>query len=438
MATNNENLAKIFLNMGRILAMENEGKNHFRIVAYQNAARTLESLSEDVANLVKDGKISGISGIGESISDKIVAFLKTGHVPTYDKYLKKFPESFLQIFSIPHIGPKTAKVLFDTFKVRTLGDLEKVLSSGKLEQHEGFGEKSVTKIHEAIARIKKESNRVPLITIFPTVYKLIAYIKGNPITKDITYGGSIRRFEETIGDVDLLATSNKPELLIEHFIHYPDITKIIAKGPTKASVLVNGKLQIDLRVVEPMSYGAALQYFTGSKEHNIRLRNIAKAMDLKLNEYGVFKGDKNIASKTEEDVYRSLGLNYIPPELRRNQGEVTEAQEHTFPKLITTKDFTLNKTKKKLQFVEIPSLHWGNYPALISDISTAHKEKKIPLFIIKDTIPTTETWQIVAREQRPFALDLSHINKNDEWKKEALAGFMRRNRITPDLVLIVG
>ncbi len=437
MATNNGALAKIFLNIGRILAMESEGKNHFRIVAYQNAARTLQGMTEDIADVVKDDKITGISGIGAAISDKIVEFLKTGHVSVYDEYLKEYSESFLQVFSIPHIGPKTAQVLFEKFKVRNLNDLEKVLKSGKLQEYERFGEKSVTKILEAIVRLKKESHRHPLITVFPTVYKLVTHLHKYPDTKHIIYAGSIRRFEDTIGDVDLLATSDKPELLIEHFITYPGTTKVVAKGPTKASIIIDGKLGVDLRVVEPNSYGAALQYFTGSKEHNIRLRNIAKTMDLKLNEYGVFKGDKNIASKTEEDVYKSLGLHYVPPELRRNQGEVAEAALHAFPPFIQVKDLRPKKTSKKLPLVEIPYNQWENYPALISEISIALKAKQIPLFVIKDVIPPSGTWQIVAREKRPFALDLSQISKKGEWKKEILVGFMRRARITPDLVVVV-
>src|SRR3990172_8988947 len=437
MPTNNDSLTKIFLNIGRILAMEGEGKNHFRIIAYQNASRTLQGMTEDIADLVKDEKITGVSGIGAAISEKIVEFLNTGHVKAYEEYIKEYPESFLQVFSIPHIGPKTAKVLFEKFKVRNLNDLEKVLNSGKLEEYERFGEKSVTKIREAIVRLKKESNRLPLITVFPTVYKLVTHLRKYPDCKHIIYAGSVRRFEDTIGDVDLLATSDSPELIIEHFITYPGTTKVVAQGPTKASIIIDGKLGVDLRVVEPNSYGAALQYFTGSKEHNIRLRNIAKSLDLKLNEYGVFEGTKNIASKTEEDVYKSLGLHYVPPELRRNQGEVAEAAEHAFPSMIQVKDLQPKKNANKLKLTEIPYNYWENYPALISEISNAHKMKKVPLFIIKDIIPPSGTWQIVAREQKPFALDLSHIKKMDEWKKEILAGFMRRNRITPNMVIVV-
>ncbi len=438
MPTNNDALAKIFLNIGRILAMEDERKNHFRIVAYQNAARILQGITEDIADLVVENKITGVAGIGAAISDKIVEYLKTGHIAVYNEYLKEYPESFLQVFSIPHIGPKTAQILFDTFKVRSLTDLEKVLNSGKLEEYERFGEKSVTKIREAIVRLKKDTHRLPLMAVFPKVFQLVTHLRKYPDVTHLTYAGSVRRFEDTIGDVDLLATTDSPELLIEHFIKYPETTKVIAKGPTKASIIIDGKLGVDLRVVEPNSYGAALQYFTGSKEHNIKLRNIAKDMDLKLNEYGVFKGEKNIASKTEEDVYKSLGLHYVPPELRRNQGEVAEAAEHAFPTLIQVKDLKPKKTAKKLPLTEIPFVHWENYPALISDIGMAHKEKKIPLFVIKDHIPAAGTWQIVVREKHPFALDLSNIKKADQWKKEILIGFMRRNRITPEMVIVVG
>lgn len=428
-STTNQALATIFLNLAHILGMENEKSNKFRIIAYQNAARILQNMSEDIATLVQGDTLPKISGIGTAMEEKIINYVQTGHIPTYDKLLETYPESFLQIFNIPHIGPRTAKLLFDEFNVRSLPDLEALVNKSDLTNHPGFGEKSVQNIREALTRIKKNSNRLPIEAVMPVVVRLLAYMQDSSACERVTYAGSLRRFEDTIGDVDLLATSNKPEELITHFVTFPETKLIQAQGDTKASVLVGENLQIDLRVVEPTSFGAALQYSTGSKDHNVELRNIAKDKGYKLNEYGVFDGEKNIASKTEEDIYHALGLHFIPPELRRNEGEIKEAQEKPFPEFISK--VTLEKqTISSQDCIAIPPTVWENYPVLLNTLHEITTAKKTPLFTINNhRLPPLGMWQIIAKDSYPFALDLTPLNPDDHWKIEVIIGMMRRARI---------
>ncbi|MBI4836276.1 MAG: hypothetical protein HY817_03370 [Candidatus Abawacabacteria bacterium] len=429
MPTTNEKLATLFLNLGRILAMEDEKKNKFRIIAYQNAARVLQNMNEDIKDLVHEDTMPKISGIGTAIQEKIISYLHNGQVPAYEEWRAKYPEEFLALFSIPHIGPKTAKVLLADFQVRNMQDLEKLVQTDKLDNHAGFGKKSVQNIREALTRVKKESKRLPLTAVFPVVYRLLAYMKQHPACESITYAGSLRRFEDTIGDVDLLTTSNQAEQLITHFVNFPESTLVQSQGDTKASIIVDENLQIDLRVVEPNSFGAALQYFTGSKDHNVHLRNIAKDQGLKLNEYGVFRGEDNIASKTEEEVYKLLGLNFIPPELRRDQGEIDEAREKPFPAFISTESLARNIPLAEENCTEIIPSIWENYPVLLNRVHEITKEGKFPLFRFSERLPISNTWQVIARNSDNVVLDFSSINEHEQWKKEIVIGFMRRSRV---------
>ncbi len=424
----NLRLADIFLNLARALAIEDEKKHKFRIIAYQNGARVLQNLNEDISILVQDGKLPKIHGIGEAMQEKILAYIATGHIPMYDEILQTYPESFFQLFSIPHIGPKTAKVLFNEYGVRTMQDLEKVVNSDQLSNHAGFGEKSVQNIREALTRLKKESKRLPLLTVYPLVNKLLDYMHTCKACIKITFAGSLRRFEDTIGDVDLLAISTDAEALIKHFVNFNETRVIQAQGDTKASIIVDNNLQIDLRVVEPNSFGAALQYFTGSKDHNVHLRSLAKEKGLKLNEYGVFnQAEENIASKTEADVYAAIGLHYVPPEIRRNQGEIEEALEQDFPEFVTIEQITNSAQQFTEMTQSVPELEWENYPVLLNHLHEIQKAGQIPLFQLKEKIPTAATWQIVQRECKKVTVAMSQLSTT--WQKEITIGLMRRARI---------
>ncbi len=427
----NTTLSTIFQNLAYALAVEDEKKNHFRIVAYENGARVIRNLPEPVTNLIKDDELPKIPGIGKAMAEKIISYLANGHIATYDAILEIYPETFFDILRIPHVGPKTAKLLFEEYHVKSLPDLEKVLSTDELANHEGFGEKSLTNLREAMTRIKKNTSRSPITEVLPVVHDMLTYLKASNYCIQACVGGSVRRYEETIGDADILTTSEHADELITYFVNYPQKTLVQAQGPTKASILVGNNLQIDLRVVPEESFGAALQYFTGSKEHNVVLRNIAKDKGYKLNEYGVFEGEKNIASRTEADIYQSLGLHYIPPELRRNDGEIEEAAQNDFSYLVTKADIEASNLCNQSGEAIPPEL-WDNYPVLVTRVQKA-KSDKLPLVItITQHVPPVQMWTILAREKMPVIVK---SNSLEPWQKDLLLGTMRRSRVTNQQVV---
>ncbi len=429
--TINTKLSVIFQNLAYALAIDNEKSNHFRIVAYENGARVLRNLTEPVTNMITEDTLPKIPGIGKAMAEKIISYISTGHIATYDEILKTYPETFFDILRIPHVGPKTAKLLFEEYKVHSLPDLEKILSTEVLANHEGFGEKSLANLREAMSRIKKNTSRSPITAILPIVHEILQYLRSSPYCLEACVGGSVRRYEETIGDVDILTTSANPQELIEYFVQYPKQKLVQAQGPTKASILVENNFQVDLRVVPEESFGAALQYFTGSKEHNVMLRNIAKEKGYKLNEYGVFEGEKNIASRTEEDIYQSIGLNYIPPELRRNDGEIDESAKNDFSYLVTKQDVLAAPATIASDL--IPIALWDNYPLLVQRMHQA-KESKVPLeIVVTESVPPVQMWTLFAREQIPFIIDSTQLKH--EWQKDLLVGTMRRSRIRGDQIV---
>ncbi|MBP7056985.1 hypothetical protein KBB08_00665 [Candidatus Gracilibacteria bacterium] len=422
--TTNQNIATIFQNLAYALAIEDEKVNHFRIVAYENAARILRSLPEDLTTMAKDNELPKIPGIGKAMIEKILNFIATGQIPAYEEILKTFPESFFAILRIPHIGPKTAKLLFNEYQVRSLADLDALLQTDKLEHHEGFGEKSLANLREGFLRLKKDSNRKPIASVLARVEEIISYIRQCPALDQIAVAGSVRRIEETIGDVDILATAEDAEAVIKHFTLYPNNKLVQAEGETKASLILEDDLQVDLRVVPQHSFGAALQYFTGSKEHNVALRNIAKEQGLKLNEYGIFRGEDNIASQTEQAVYEAVGIHYVPPELRRNNGEIEEAKEHDFTWLVEITDIDQNHAAK-LPHIVIEPQHWEDYITLKKLSDEAKKTNSTLELNITNQIPPLNTWLFFGRETTP--LYISPIPSS--WQKTLLIGYMRRARI---------
>ncbi len=424
--TTNQNIAAIFQNLAYALAIEDEKANHFRIVAYENAARILRSLPEDLTAMVKDDELPKIPGIGKAMIEKILNFIATGQIPAYEEILKTFPESFFAILRIPHIGPKTAKLLFNEYHVRSLADLDALLQTDKLEHHEGFGEKSLANLREGFLRLKKDTNRKPIASVLARVEEIISYMKQCPVLDQIAAAGSVRRIEETIGDVDILATAEDAKTVIKHFTKYPNNKLVQAEGPTKASLILEDDLQVDLRVVPQHSFGAALQYFTGSKEHNVELRNIAKDQGLKLNEYGIFQGEENIASKTEEDVYKTVGIHYVPPELRRNNGEIEEAKEHDFNWLVETADLDQCHATNVTRIAVEPQ-YWEDYIHLKKLSDEAKASNNTLELTITNQIPPLNTWLFFAREITPLCITSETLPTS--WQKTLLIGYMRRARI---------
>jgi len=340
----NQEIAKIFYEIANYLEMEGVA---FKPYAYQKAALTLETLEKDVEEIYKRGGVKAlkeIPGVGESIAKQIEEYLKTGKVNGYEKLKKKTPINLEEIIAVEGVGPRKAKTLYQKLGIRNLKDLERVAKSHKISPLFGFGEKTEKNILEGIAFLKRSKGRFLLGDILPKVREVEEKLKSLKEVERVDVVGSIRRRKETIGDVDFLVISKKPEKVMDFFTSLPGIIKIWGKGTTKASVRLKEGFDMDLRVLPKRSYGAALQYFIGSKEHNIVLRKIAIDNGLKLNEYGVFRGQKMIAGETEEGVYKALGMDWIPPELRENQGEIEAAlrqaqgKPNGLPKIIEYKD----------------------------------------------------------------------------------------------------
>ena len=328
----NKELANLFEKMADIL--EFKGENPFKISAYRKASRIIGDLTQGIEEITEKGDLKNIPGIGEGMAQKIVEYLKTGKVSKFEEVRKGVPEELIAIMDIPGMGPKTLSMLHKEKGISNLSQLEKALEDGSLLGLFGMGEKKIENIKRGIQLLKQSKGRMNLGLAFPVAKQIVETLRYKTGSKKIEWAGSLRRMKENIGDIDILATGPDKKKIFQVFTHLSEIKEVLASGETKASVIVEGGTQVDLRVVEEDSYGAALQYFTGSKGHNIHLRGIAKAKGIKINEYGVFKGKKKIAGKDEKDVYRVLGMDWIEPELREDRGEIEASQKGRLPKLV--------------------------------------------------------------------------------------------------------
>ncbi len=320
----NTDLVRAFERIADLL--EIDGADGFRINTYRRAARTLKDAGEDAAVLAKDGRLEELPGIGKGSARRIEQFLDTGHIDVLDELEAKFPAGLPALLDIPGMGPKKVALVHAELGVKNLEDLKKAISSGKLEQLPGLGAASVKKIAEGMAFLEKSGGRTPLGIAMPIAEVFLERVRALKGVKQAELAGSLRRGVETIGDIDIVCDAADGEKTIKQFIAFGGVKRVLASGGTKGSVTVEydaGKeLQIDLRVVDSDSFGAALQYFTGSKEHNVRLRERAISKRWRLNEYGLFDGEKSIAGKREADIYKRLGLPCLPPELREDRGEL--------------------------------------------------------------------------------------------------------------------
>ncbi|MDI6602841.1 MAG: DNA polymerase/3'-5' exonuclease PolX [Patescibacteria group bacterium] len=336
----NQEIARIFYEIADFLEMEGV---QFKPYAYEKAAITLETLKKDVAEIYKEGgkkALEGIPGVGKSIAEKIEEYLKTGKIKYYQDLKRKTPIKMEELTAVEGLGPKRAKVLYQKLGIRNLKDLERAARTHKIASLFGFDVKTEKNILEGIAFLKRSKGRFLLGEILPVVKEVYEKLKNLKEVKRVDPAGSVRRMKETIGDVDFLVITQPggEEKIMDFFTSLPGIIKIWGKGTTKASVRMKEGFDMDIRVVPARSYGSALQYFTGSKEHNIATRKIAMDKGLKLSEYGLFRGPKMIVGKTEEEVYKTLGMQWVPPELRENQGEIEAALEGKLPKLIDYRD----------------------------------------------------------------------------------------------------
>jgi DNA polymerase (family 10) len=334
----NQELANIFYEIGYLLEIEEVA---FKPQAYEKAAIVLESLAESVAQIYKKGETSAliaIPGIGKGIAKKIEEYLLTGKIKDYQELKKKFPVDIEGLMAVEGIGPKTIKKLYRELDIRNLNDLEKAIEEDKIVSLSGFDKKTEKNILESIRFLRKNKGRFLLGEVLPIIRDIKEPLINLKEVRELDLAGSLRRKKETIGDIDILVISNKPEKVMDIFVKTQGIIKIWGKGKTKSSIRVQPGIDVDLRVVPEKSYGSALQYFTGSKEHNIALRKIAIDKKMKLNEYGLFRGKKMIAGRDEKEIYFALGLAYIPAEMRENRGEIEMALENRIPKLIGYND----------------------------------------------------------------------------------------------------
>jgi DNA polymerase (family X) len=330
----NQEIAKILGEIAIYLEMQGVA---FKPRAYEKAAEAIVGLDKDLIQIHKVGGLKAledISGIGPSIGEKIEEILKTGRLKYYDQLKKKMPVNVSELTAIEGVGPKHVKTLYKKLKIKNLADLEKAARAGKIRKLEGFGEKSEFNILKGIEFLRKSGNRFVLGLIMPQIREIEFRIKNLKEVEELVVAGSIRRRKETVGDADILVISKNPNPIMDYFVAMPEVAHVYAHGETKSAVKLKNGLDVDIRVVPEKSYGAALNYFTGSKDHNVELRRIAIENGWKLSEYGLFKGKKQIAGRNEEGLYKKLGLSYIDPELREMTGEIEAARSGKLPRLV--------------------------------------------------------------------------------------------------------
>jgi DNA polymerase (family 10) len=333
----NQQIAKIFTEIADLLELKNE--NVFRIRAYRRAAQNIGGLSKDAAAL-SEKELTSIPGIGPDLAGKIHEYLTTGKVARHEELKKEIPGGVLELLHVPGLGPKTAKMLYEKKKIKDIDELEELTRAGKLAGLPGIQKKTEENILKGIGLLKRGTDRRPLGRVLPLAEDIVRRMKDSAPVERIEVAGSIRRWKETVKDIDILTTSKHPDKVMDSFVKLPHVSRVLAHGDTKSSIITDEGIQVDLRVVEEGSFGAALAYFTGSKQHNIKLREMAVRAGLKINEYGVFKdpGEKKIGGEQEEDVYKALKMPWIPPELREDQGEIDAALRGVLPDLVSLDD----------------------------------------------------------------------------------------------------
>jgi len=329
----NSEIAEVFDRIADVL--EFKGEVIFKVNSYRKTARTLRDTTEDIAVVAAEGRLQDIPGVGKSTAEKIREYLETGKIAKYEEERAGLSDELLQMLKIPGMGPKGLALIYRELKTDTFEALEEAIHSGSLAKLPGMGPKKAENILKGIALLREAGKRTPLGIALPIAEEILASVRAFREVNRAEIAGSLRRMQETISDIDILTSASEHAKVIEAFTSLPQVKRILAAGKTKASVIAEGNHQIDLRVVDVDSFGAALQYFTGSKPHNVKLRDIAKGLGLKINEYGVFSGNERVGGKDEEEVYMAVELNWIPPELREDRGEIEAAKDDALPNLIT-------------------------------------------------------------------------------------------------------
>lgn len=336
MTAHNSEIAAIFDRLADLL--EIEGANPFRIRAYREAARTIAGQSRSFADLVaEEADLSKLPHIGKAIAEKIKIIVETGRLPQLEDVASRTPAALSDLMKVEGLGPKRVKILYQTLNIRSEEDLARAVRTGQLRELPGFGKKTEDMIGARLAHRVGMEPRTSLRVAEQVAEPLTTYLKKTEGVKQIAVAGSYRRRKETVGDLDILVTAQKDSPAMQRFVDYEEVEHVISKGPTRSTVRLRCGMQVDLRVVPQVSYGAAMEYFTGSKAHNVAIRKLGVKKRLKINEYGVFRGEQRVAGRTEREIYAAVGLPYIEPELREDRGEIDAARKHELPKLVTVK-----------------------------------------------------------------------------------------------------
>jgi len=336
MATNAE-AAALLREIADLLDLRGE---RFKPEAYRRAARSVETLTEPLAAVAARNGLREVPGIGEAIDEKLRELLAQGTIPYLERLRGEVPPGLIELMRLPGVGPKTARRFWTELGVTDRDGLARAIDAGRLEGVKGFAARKIAQTRTAVtaAAAPAPPARRPIESVFAEAHAIREALRSRAPTEQVEIAGSFRRCRETVGDLDILVTSQDPERVFDVFSALPEIAEVRMRGPTKETVVLRGGLQVDLRVVEPAAFGAALQYFTGSKDHNVKLRSLARDLELKVNEYGVFRGEEREAGRTEEEVYGRLGLPWIPPELREDRGEIDAAREGRLPRLVEAGD----------------------------------------------------------------------------------------------------
>ena len=332
----NQLIAEMFEKIADML--EIQGESPFKVNAYRRGSRVILELDENVETLMEQGRLGDLPGIGEALKKKIEEYITTGTMKKYEEVASQISESLLELLKIQNVGPRTVSLLRNKLGIESIEDLESALRMGTLLQLPGMGERKIEAIKKGVESYKQSKMRISIGFAYPIAQMLIADLSSRVHCEMISAAGSVRRMKETIGDIDILVGNKDQAPVIDAFVNLPQAERVLGAGDTKASLIVSGGQQVDLRVVQPASFGAALQYFTGSQAHNIRLRGIARKKGLKINEYGIYRNDIRIGGESEAEIYQHLGLPWIPPELREDRGEIEVAIDQKLPALVELSD----------------------------------------------------------------------------------------------------
>jgi DNA polymerase (family X) len=335
----NSEVAERLLEVADLLDLLGE---RFKPEAYRRAARSIEALPEGLEAFAARGELRTIPGVGEAISEKVAELLRSGSLPYLERLRAQVPAGVLELMRLPGVGPKTARRFWTELGIAGPAELSEAIAAGRLTGVKGFAEKKIAQLRTATGAAGSEPSpdRLPIERALPLARSIVGALRSVRSVREVALAGSLRRARETVGDLDILVTADEPESVFDAFSKLPEVREVRLRGPTKETVILARGLQVDLRVVEPEAFGAALQYFTGSKDHNVRLRSLAREHGLKVNEYGVYRGDERIAGRSEEEVYAALGLAWIPPELREDRGEIAAAASGQLPRLVEAADLT--------------------------------------------------------------------------------------------------